>query len=56
VKLVEKLPRVVSLRELKQHAGGKLAGFQLLARGNRLSVMPVTSAQWKFIISLSQAN
>jgi predicted RNA-binding protein with PUA-like domain len=56
VKLVEKLERAVSLRELKQHAGSKLSGFQLLARGNRLSVMPVTSAQWKFITSLSQGN
>jgi predicted RNA-binding protein with PUA-like domain len=56
VQLVEKLQRAVSLRELKQHDGGKLSGFQLLARGNRLSVMPVTSAQWKFITSLSQAN
>lgn len=56
VKLVDKLPRVISLRELKQYAGDKLAGFQLLARGNRLSVMPVSAAQWKFINSLSKAK
>ncbi|HUG98438.1 MAG TPA: EVE domain-containing protein [Gammaproteobacteria bacterium] len=56
VKLVDKLPRAISLRELKQYAGDKLAGFQLLARGNRLSVMPVSAAQWKFINSLSKAK
>jgi predicted RNA-binding protein with PUA-like domain len=56
VKLVEKFPRVISLRELRQHATGKLAGFQLLARGNRLSILPVSAAHWKFIKSLSQAK
>lgn len=56
VKLVEKFPRVVSLRELKLHADGRLSGLRLLARGNRLSVMPVSAPQWKFITSLSQAK
>ncbi|MFU8896061.1 MAG: EVE domain-containing protein [Gammaproteobacteria bacterium] len=56
VKLVEKFPRVLSLRELKEYADDKLAGFQLLARGNRLSVMPVSSAQWKFVNSLLKAK
>jgi predicted RNA-binding protein with PUA-like domain len=56
VKFITKFSRVVSLRELKHYADKKLAGFQLLARGNRLSVMPVTAAQWKFVISLSKAN
>lgn len=56
VKLVEKFPRVVSLRELKDYSGNRLADFQLLARGNRLSVMPVSAAQWKFVNSLSKAN
>lgn len=56
VKLVETFPRAVSLRELKQHTDRSLAGFQLLARGNRLSVMPVSSAHWNFVISVSKAN
>ena len=56
VKLVEKFSRVLSLRELKEYADDNLAGFQLLARGNRLSVMPVSSAQWNFVNSLSKAN
>lgn len=56
VKLVEKFSRVVSLRELKEYADGKLAGFRLLARGNRLSVMPVSRQQWKFVQTLSKAK
>lgn len=56
VKLVEKFPRALSLRELKQHAGNELAGFQLLARGNRLSVMPVSARHWKFVNSILKAN
>jgi predicted RNA-binding protein with PUA-like domain len=56
VQLVEKFPRMLSLRELKQYAGEKLAGFQLLARGNRLSVMPVSAAHWKFVNSLLKAK
>lgn len=56
VKFVEKFARVLSLRELKQFADGKLSGLQLLARGNRLSVMPVSAAHWKFVMSLSKGN
>lgn len=56
VKLVEKFPRALSLRELKEHAGDELAGFQLLARGNRLSVMPVSPVHWKFVNSILKGN
>lgn len=56
VKLVEKFPRALNLRELKQHAGDKLSGFQLLARGNRLSVMPVSATHWKFVNSILKGN
>jgi predicted RNA-binding protein with PUA-like domain len=42
--------RTITLTELKQHR--QLHGMTLLARGNRLSVMPVTAAQWDFILSL----
>jgi predicted RNA-binding protein with PUA-like domain len=56
VKLIEKFPRTISLRELKDYAGDTLAGFRLLARGNRLSVMPVSTAHWKFITSISKAK
>lgn len=56
VKLKKKFSRVVSLRELKACTDDSLFGFQLLAKGNRLSVMPVTESQWKFIESLSPAK
>ena len=46
-----KLGRTVTLDELKSHAG-RLGDFALLQRGNRLSVLPVSAAQWKFILSL----
>lgn len=46
-----KLPRTLSLAELREHAEA-LGDFPLLARGNRLSVMPVTDAQWKTILAL----
>jgi predicted RNA-binding protein with PUA-like domain len=46
------LRRTISLRELKQHAQGELAGFPLLRKGNRLSIMPITPEQWALILSL----
>lgn len=50
VKFKRKLKRVVTLAELKDRA--ELEGFALLQRGNRLSVLPVTKAQWDFILGL----
>lgn len=49
-----KFKRVVALEELKADAD-RLEGFALLQRGSRLSVMPVTSSQWKTILSLEKA-
>jgi predicted RNA-binding protein with PUA-like domain len=49
---VRHLGRVITLAELKQYADGPLAGFPLLRRGNRLSIMPVTAEQWAFILDL----
>ena len=54
VKFKRRLKRAVTLPELKAHADGPLAGLPLLARGSRLSVMPVTPAQWEFVLSLEQ--
>ena len=48
------LARPISLRELKQNKAGALEDFALLRRGNRLSVMPVSAKQWKFITALEQ--
>lgn len=46
-----KLPRTITLDELRQHAAA-LGDFALLARGNRLSVLPVSPAQWDAILAL----
>ena len=46
-----KFKRVVSLDELRAQAEA-LGDFALLRRGNRLSVLPVTAAQYKHILSL----
>jgi len=53
VKLLRKFTRTITLEELRQHAGGKLKDLQLLMRGNRLSVMPVSAKSWEFILSLA---
>ena len=50
VKYRRKLKRVIPLSELKDRK--ELEGFALLARGNRLSVLPVAKAQWDFILGL----
>lgn len=52
VKFERKLKRVVALEEIKRHADALGEGFPLTARGSRLSVFPVTAAQWKLLLSL----
>jgi predicted RNA-binding protein with PUA-like domain len=52
LRLVRKLDRVITLQELRSHARGKLRDLLILRRGNRLSVTPVTKAEWDFILSL----
>ena len=39
--------RLLSLKELRTYP--QLEGMRLLAKGSRLSVMPVAAAEWKFI-------
>lgn len=51
IRFVRKLPRTLSLTELREHAS-ELGEFPLLARGNRLSILPVTSAQYDTILAL----
>jgi len=51
VRFKRKTKRPISLRELKEHAD-KLEGFRLIARGNRLSVMPVEKSHWDYVLSL----
>ena len=50
VRYKRKLKRTITLAELRQHE--ELDGLQLLKRGNRLSVMPVSQFHWDFILSL----
>ena len=52
VRLQRPLARVISLEELRRHAARELKGMVLLRPGNRLSVMPVEEAHWRFILSL----
>ncbi|MGV8961506.1 MAG: EVE domain-containing protein [Stenotrophomonas sp.] len=49
-----KLARVIALEEIKQHAEALGEGFPLTAKGNRLSVFPVTAAQWKLLLALEK--
>jgi predicted RNA-binding protein with PUA-like domain len=52
VKFERKLKRIITLDELRAHAGKSLKDFVLLRRGNRLSVMPVSKKDWDFVLSL----
>lgn len=47
---LEKKTRLVGLPELRAHK--ELASMQILKRGNRLSITPVTAAEWQFILNL----
>ena len=49
-----KLRDVISLERIKQHAEAFGEGFPLTARGSRLSVFPVTAAQWQTMLSLEK--
>ena len=51
VKAVQKLPRVVTLAELKGVKG--LERMVLLQKGSRLSVQPVTAKEWATICALA---
>jgi predicted RNA-binding protein with PUA-like domain len=52
LRYVRHLRRNIPLAELRQYADGPLEGLALVRRGNRLSVMPVTPEQWRFILAL----
>ena len=47
-----KFEQVIALEEIRQHADALGEGFALTSKGTRLSVMPVTAAQWKLLLSL----
>jgi predicted RNA-binding protein with PUA-like domain len=51
VKFRKKFKNSIALNELKQHPA--LQGMPVLQKGSRLSITPVTEAQWNFILKLA---
>jgi predicted RNA-binding protein with PUA-like domain len=51
VQLQQRFDRVITLPELR--AEKMLADLAILRRGNRLSVTPVTAAEWKYVLKLA---
>lgn len=49
---VRTLKRALPLSEIREHADALGDDFALIRKGSRLSVLPVTAAQWKFLLSL----
>ena len=54
IAFVEEFAAPISLESLRDIPA--LAGMELLRRGSRLSVQPVTPAQWTVILRLAQAS
>lgn len=50
IKYIRHTERVVSLAEMKEQPA--LANMALVRKGNRLSVMPVSEAEWQHILSM----
>jgi predicted RNA-binding protein with PUA-like domain len=54
VRFVQKFPRPVTRDDLR--ASAETAGMLVLKRGSRLSIQPVTPAEWKAVHKLAGAN
>lgn len=52
VGFVRKLERPLPLQEIREHAEVLGEDFALIRKGTRLSVLPVSAAQWKVLLSL----
>ena len=52
VAYVRKLKAPITLETIRGHADALGEDFALIRRGTRLSVLPVTAAQWKLLLSL----
>jgi len=52
VGFVRKLGRGIALDEIRGQAAALGEDFALIRKGTRLSVLPVTAAQWKLLLSL----
>jgi predicted RNA-binding protein with PUA-like domain len=53
VKFLRRFEHVITLATLRRHESKELRGMLLLRKGNRLSITPVETAHWKFILSLA---
>ncbi|TDK23245.1 EVE domain-containing protein [Luteimonas aestuarii] len=54
VSFVRKLSHGIALDEIRLHAERLGEEFALIRKGTRLSVLPVTAAQWKILLSLEK--
>jgi predicted RNA-binding protein with PUA-like domain len=52
VRFVRKLDSAIPLEAIRAHADALGEDFALIRKGTRLSVLPVTAAQWKILLSL----
>ena len=52
VGFVRKLRRAITLQAIRDHADRLGEEFELIRRGSRLSVLPVSAAQWKLLLAL----
>jgi len=50
VKYKRQFKRIITLNELRDHTA--LKHMQLLQKGNRLSIMPLTGKEWDYILGL----
>lgn len=55
VRYVRTLAQPITLAQAREHADSLGEDFRLIRKGSRLSVMPVTPAQWKILLSLEQS-
>jgi predicted RNA-binding protein with PUA-like domain len=55
VRFVERFPEVLPLVRLREYTE-ELGHFHLLQKANRLSVMPVSDAQWAIVTALGRAG
>jgi predicted RNA-binding protein with PUA-like domain len=56
VRLLKKFRHPVTLDAMREHVRGALKDLVVLRRGNRLSVMPVTADEWRFIHRLARED
>ena len=56
VRYVRALEHPIALSIIREHTDALGEDFALIRKGARLSVLPVTAAQWKLLLSLERAG